>query len=221
MRRLFSCHVIPNLSQLGAFPPVDEALTEPDGLLCLGGDLSTNTLLSAYQQGIFPWYNVGEPILWWSPSERMVLYPDEVHISRSMSKSLKKHHIECFWNRNFDHVITRCAHIKRNDQGTWIHPEMVTAYQKLFDKGHAFCLEVQVDGKEAGGLYGVATDHVLCGESMYSTLPNGSKYALMFVCQWLKDNGLKLLDCQLHNPHLESMGARLIPRQKFIQTLNP
>ncbi len=219
MAPFFSCHVIPNLSQLGEFPPVNEALTEPDGLLCLGGDLSTNTLLTAYRLGIFPWYNTGEPILWWSPSERMVLFPDEIHISRSLAKSLKKHRIECHWNRHFDHVIQRCAQIKRKDQGTWIHPEMVAAYQALFAAGHAFCVEVFVDGQEAGGLYGVVTENALCGESMYSVLPNGSKYALIHVCQWIHAHGLKLLDCQLHNPHLENMGARLIPRDQFLAAL--
>lgn len=212
--------MLPNLSQLGEFPPVEHALIEPDGLLCLGGDLSPSTLVSAYRQGIFPWYNTGEPILWWSPSERMVLFPDQIHISRSLSKFQKQHHIECHWNRNFLHVINRCAQIKRKDQGTWIHPEMISAYQILFQQGHAFSVEVFIDGKEAGGLYGVITPHVLCGESMYSTMSNGSKLALVFVCEWLKHHGLKALDCQLHNPHLQSMGAHLIKRKAFIRMLS-
>ncbi len=219
LAHLFLFAVLPNLTQLGAFPPVEQALTEPDGLLCLGGDLSPNTLITAYQNGIFPWYNEDEPILWWSPAERMVLFTDEIHVSKSFAKDIKKQQLSYHINRNFEQVINHCAHIARKDQGTWIHPEMIEAYCRLFELGHAFCLEVELDGKAAGGIYGVITDHVYCGESMYSLKTNGSKYALLGLCQHLQENGIKLIDCQIHNPHLASMGARLIPRDDFLKLL--
>ncbi len=211
--------MLPNLSQLGKFPPIEEAMIEPDGLLCFGGELSTSTLISAYKKGIFPWYNNDEPILWWSPSKRMVLFPTELHISRSFAKAIKKHNPKFYWNRNFLSVISHCAHIRRKDNGTWIQDEMITAYCRLFELGHAFSLEVELNGQPAGGLYGIKIDRVLCGESMYSLLPNGSKYALLEVCQWMIEHQYRLLDCQLYNQHLDSMGARLIPRQHFIQLL--
>ncbi|WP_154223483.1 leucyl/phenylalanyl-tRNA--protein transferase [Marinicella rhabdoformis] len=202
------------------FPPTEQALTAPDGLLCAGADLSPERLIQAYESGIFPWYNEDEPILWWSPSERMVLFTDEIHISKSFTKDIKKHKISYFLNRNFKAVIEHCAHIARKDKGTWIHPEMIDAYYELFARKRAFCLEVELNGEAAGGIYGVITDHVYCGESMYSLKTNGSKYALLGLCQHLQSIGIKLIDCQIHNPHLESMGAKLIPRKQFLNHLS-
>lgn len=197
------------------FPDPNRALAEPDGLLCFGGDLSDNRLLSAYHQGIFPWYSTGEPILWWSPAQRMVLPPAALHISRSLRKALRQSQPSFHLNRDFTRVIECCARIPRKDQGTWIHPEMILAYQDMFTAGHAFCLEVEVDGQLAGGIYGIKTPRVWCGESMFSLRTNGSKYAMYGLCQHLQATGIELLDCQLHSPHLEAMGARLISRSAF------
>ena len=207
--------ILPCLDNQATFPETDHAFTDPDGLLCYGGDLSVNRLLAAYQLGIFPWYSANEPIMWWCPSERMVLFPQQLHVSKSLKKSIQKLQPQCYFNRNFTTVIHHCASIPRRDRGTWIHPEMVEAYIKLFEIGHAFCLEVEVNGSLAGGIYGVIVNDILCGESMFSTQTNGSKYAMYGLCQYMKNNNFKLLDCQIHNPHLESMGAKLISRQEF------
>ncbi|KAA3640646.1 MAG: leucyl/phenylalanyl-tRNA--protein transferase [Proteobacteria bacterium] len=210
---------LPDLKQCGDFPSVDQALSEPDGLLCMGGDLSKQRLITAYQQGIFPWYGDDEPILWWSPTYRMVLPPEEIHISRSLAKAYNKYQPQFFINRNFKAVIENCAFINRNTPGRWIHNEMIDAYLALFDSGHAFCIEVEIDGQLAGGLYGVKTRHVYSGESMFSLQKNGSKYAMLALCAYLETKGITFLDCQLYNPHLATMGARLIPRNHFINQL--
>ncbi|WP_223787863.1 leucyl/phenylalanyl-tRNA--protein transferase [Marinicella meishanensis] len=201
------------------FPDVSRALIEPDGLLCFGGDLSIDRLQQAYRLGIFPWYSAGEPLLWWSPRERMVLKPELLHISRSLRKAIQQQQPQYHLNRDFNRVITQCAQVPRKDQGTWIHPEMIEAYCALFAADQAFCLEVELDGQLAGGIYGVKTETIWCGESMFSSLTNGSKMAMVGLCQLLLDNGLPLLDCQLHNPHLQSMGAHLISREAFAQFL--
>ena len=211
--------MLPYLYTHEDFPPIEQALVEPDGLLCAGADLSVERLIQAYESGIFPWYNEDEPILWWSPAERMVLFTDEIHVSKSFAKEIRKHQVKYFLNRNFQTVIEHCAHIARKDNGTWIHPEMIQAYCQLFERGRAFCLEVELDGQAAGGIYGVITDHVYCGESMYSLQTNGSKYALLGLCEHIQSIGVKLIDCQIHNPYLESMGGQLIPRSDFIQLL--
>jgi leucyl/phenylalanyl-tRNA--protein transferase len=198
-----------------AFPDVKHALKEPDGLLCFGGDLSIHRLISAYQQGIFPWYSSDEPILWWSPSERMVLFPKQLKVSKSLQKAINKHQPEFYFNRDFSTVINNCAHIPRKDRGTWIHAEMIAAYETLFHAGHAFCLEVEIGGQLVGGIYGVKTGHIYCGESMFSLQTNGSKYAMFGLCQTMEKANIKLLDCQIHNPHLAFMGAGLISRRAF------
>lgn len=207
--------MIPYLHDETEFPDTQQALTEPDGLLCFGGDLSVERLYTAYNKGIFPWYSEGDPILWWSPSERMVLFPENLHISKSFRKALRKTQPKFYYNRNFEQVIIHCANVPRKDQGTWIHPEMIAAYIELFNSGHAFCLEVEINSQLAGGIYGVEVGSILCGESMFSLQSNGSKYAMYGLCQHMKNHGLKLLDCQLHNPHLEFMGACLIDRNEF------
>ncbi len=212
--------ILPCLDNQSTFPGTDHALTDPDGLLCYGGDLNINRLLAAYRLGIFPWYSAGEPIMWWCPSERMVLFPQQLHVSKSLKKSIQKLNPQFYFNRNFKTVIHYCARIQRKDRGTWIHPEMITAYTELFNSGHGFCLEVEIDGILAGGIYGVMVNDILCGESMFSTLTNGSKFAMYGLCQHMLKNNIKLLDCQIHNPHLESMGARLIPRQEFKSMLS-
>lgn len=201
------------------FPPIEEALKEPDGLLCFGSDLSAQRLNSAYQQGIFPWYSENDPILWWSPSMRMVLPTQSIHIGRSLKKALKKDKPIFYLNRNFEQVITACANIKRNEAGRWIHDEMISTYIDLFRQGHAFSIEVEVNKQITGGLYGVKTEHIYCGESMFSLQPNGSKYALVGLCAHLAEVGIKWLDCQIYSSHLDYMGAFEITRQKFKQIL--
>ena len=201
------------------FPNPELALTEPDGLLCYGGDLSQQRLLAAYQRGIFPWYTAGEPILWWSPKSRMVLFPEKIHISKSLRKAMRKLAPEFYIDRDFARVINHCASVDRPDHGTWIHPEMIAAYQRLFKAGQAFCIEVEVNQQLVGGLYGVKAGKVWCGESMFSLQSNGSKMAMVGLCNHLKAEQIKLLDCQLHNHHLDSMGAELIDRHQFMQYL--
>lgn len=210
---------LPDLTHCGDFPPVGQALNEPDGLLCMGGDLSVTRLITAYQEGIFPWYNEAEPILWWSPAQRMVLKPDAIHISRSLAKAIRKNRPQYYINRDFETVIKHCAHITRKQPGRWIHDDMIEAYIDLFYAGEAFCIEVSINNQLAGGLYGVKTNTIYCGESMFSNQTNGSKFALVGLCAYLASQGIRYLDCQLYNPHLSSMGAGLITRNEFILAL--
>lgn len=211
--------ILPFLKESEPFPAHEKALTDPDGLLCFGEDLSVQRLIQAYSQGIFPWYSEGEPVMWWCPTDRMVLFPDQLHVSRSLKKHIKQSQPKFFFNRHFDTVIRHCASIPRKDRGTWIHPEMIESYTELFNAGHGFCLEVEVNGQLIGGMYGVKVGHVLCGESMFSLQINGSKLAMYGLCQYMQQHGVQLLDCQLHNPHLETMGAQLISRNAFLSYL--
>lgn len=189
------------------------ALAEDDGLLAVGGDLSTERLLLAYQNGIFPWYSEGEPILWFSPHERFVLYPDELKVSKSMLQILKSGRFNITVNKAFEQVIVACSKAPRPGQnGTWITAAMQTAYITLNKKGHAHSVEVWEQDELVGGLYGVQVNHVFCGESMFSKVSNSSKAALIYLCQSGKYN---LIDCQVYTPHLESMGARMISRQEY------
>lgn len=192
-------------------------LAEPDGLLAVGGDLSPNRLLLAYQHGIFPWYSEETPILWYSPHERFVLYPDELKISKSMRQVLRSGRFTVTVNQSFTEVIEACSAVPREGQdGTWITEEMKDAYIELHRLGHAHSYEVWADGQLAGGLYGVQIGRVFCGESMFSRQSNASKTALITVCQ---SGRYDLIDCQLHTEHLESMGARHISRETYMQWL--
>lgn len=200
------------------FPPADEA--DEDGILAVGGDLSPERLLMAYRNGIFPWFDNDEPILWWSPEERMVLFPNEFTISKSMRNILNRGIFKVTFNQNFNEVISNCSSIKRNGQrGTWITQEMIEAYVKLNELGIAKSVEVWQDEVLVGGLYGIDLGHVFCGESMFSKVSNASKVAFVSLVKKLKDKNYKLLDCQVHNDHLESLGAREIPRKDFIAIL--
>ncbi|WP_062270155.1 leucyl/phenylalanyl-tRNA--protein transferase [Endozoicomonas arenosclerae] len=201
------------------FPPIHEALDYPDGLLAMGGNLESNTLANAYQKGIFPWFNDGEPILWWSPNPRMVLYPDELHISRSMKRFLKKHPYRVSFDEAFDDVMTACSLPRNNQDGTWIIREMKDAYSELFHQGLAHSVEVWSDDKLIGGLYGVAIDKIFFGESMFSFATNTSKLAMTHLCRELQSRNFQLVDCQIHSPHLESLGARMISREAFLEAL--
>lgn len=197
----------------------EPALAEPDGLLAVGGDLSTKRLLLAYQNGIFPWYSDDTPILWYSPHERFVLYPQELNISGSMRRVLNSGRFSLTADTCFNEVITACSTVPREGQdGTWITDDMKAAYNQLHAEGHAHSVEVWQNQELVGGIYGVQVGDVFCGESMFSKVSNASKTALVHVCQ----SGLyKLVDCQVHTNHMESMGARMISREEYMAILNP
>lgn len=200
------------------FPPVDEA--SPEGIVAIGGDLSTERLLLAYQSGIFPWFEDDEPILWWSPPERMVLFFDELKISKSMRNVMNRGTFSVSFNLAFEEVIANCRDIKRHGQnGTWITDDMTRAYCSLHELGIAKSVEVWQDNELVGGLYGIDQGHVFCGESMFSKVPNASKVAFIALCKKLQLENYKLLDCQVHNDHLESLGAREIDREDFMAIL--
>lgn len=205
------------LSERLEFPPVESANAE--GLLAVGGDLSPQRLLLAYQNGIFPWFNEDSLILWWSPNPRMVLFPDKIKISKSMQKVLEKNQFRLTKNTCFETVLGSCSTIKRiGQQGTWITDDMKKAYLKLHQKGYAKSYEVWEGDKLVGGLYGVDMGHVFCGESMFSTTSNASKFAFIKLAQEMQEKGV-LIDCQLYTKHLESLGAEEIPRKQFIEIL--
>jgi leucyl/phenylalanyl-tRNA---protein transferase len=199
------------------FPPVH--LAEPDGLLAVGGDLSTERLLMAYQSGIFPWYE-GEHILWWCPDPRFVMYPHELKVSKSMKVLLKRQAFDFTINQAFTQVINSCKTISRKEQdGTWITDEVKKAYTRLHQLGYAHSAEVWQNGLLVGGLYGVRLGKVFFGESMFSKASNASKYAFISYVQELRSEGVKLIDCQVYTEHLESLGARMIDRNVFMQEL--
>ena len=202
------------------FPNVNEA--GQDGLLAVGGDLSIERLLLAYRSGIFPWFNDGDPILWWSPDPRMVLFPDKLKVSKSLRRLIKENKFEISCNKAFAKVIKHCALMKREGQaGTWITDEMLEAYQRLHDLGHAHSVEVWENGVLAGGLYGInlPNQKVFCGESMFSEVSNASKVALYYLVEDLRSKGYQIIDCQVYNPHLESLGAEEISRDQFLHYL--
>jgi leucyl/phenylalanyl-tRNA--protein transferase len=200
------------------FPPVE--LAEADGLLAIGGDLSTERLLVAYRSGIFPWYE-GEHILWWCPNPRFVLFPDELIVTKSMQSVLKKNTFQFATNTAFEQVITSCKKIARKGQdSTWITDEVRLAYIDLFEKGYAVSAEAWQNGELVGGLYGVRLRNIFYGESMFSKVSNASKFAFIKLVQQLKKEGVEIIDCQVYTEHLESLGARMIPRKNFIGMLN-
>ncbi|MDC8444883.1 MAG: leucyl/phenylalanyl-tRNA--protein transferase [Nitrosomonas sp.] len=201
------------------FPPLENALASPNGLLAAGSDLSTSRLLSAYRNGIFPWFNEDEPILWWSPDPRMVLFPDELKISRSLSKLIRKNNYTIQTDTHFVEVMQACAAPRKDQQGTWIHPEMIDAYSELHQLGLAHSVETWIDGELAGGLYGIALDKIFFGESMFSRSPNASKIAFAYLVRQLSEWQFAVIDCQVRTAHLASLGAREIPRAIFRQLL--
>ena len=200
------------------FPPVEMASTE--GILAFGGDLQPQRLILAYQSGIFPWYNEGEPIIWYSPEERMVLFPEELYISKSMRRLMAKNEFTLSWNKAFEQVIDQCQKSPRKDQlGTWITEDMKQAYINLHKMGFAKSIEVWHEDELIGGLYGIDLGHVFCGESMFSKVSNASKLAFIHLVQELQKKEYKLIDCQVYNEHLESLGAREILRSEFLEFL--
>ncbi len=201
------------------FPDTSLALDEPNGLLAIGGSLSTERLLSAYWNGIFPWFNQEDPILWWSPDPRAVIIPGHLHISRSLSKFIRKNLWTVTINQSFSQVIEQCAKLREKQQGTWITKEIQKAYIALHDIGQAHSLEVWEDDKLVGGLYGISIGKVFCGESMFHTRTNASKVAMFELEQHLLSNNFALIDVQLMNPHLKSLGAKPMIRKDFIKLL--
>lgn len=202
-----------------SFPPTDEALATPNGLLAVGGDLSPERLVAAYRRGIFPWYEEGQPLLWWSPDPRTVVPPSKVHVSRSMRKFLRKCPLRITFDQDFVAVIRACAEPREYTQDTWITPAMQRAYTDLHRRGHAHSVEVWEDGILVGGLYGVALGKAFFGESMFSRRSNASKTAFLALARHLDKLGCELIDCQMPTDHLDSLGARQLSRGDFIAAL--
>lgn len=202
------------------FPPVETALQDPNGLLAIGGELSPQRLLQAYRQGIFPWFSEGDPLLWWSPNPRMVLLPDEMRVSRSLAKRLRRQDYEIRVDQDFQAVIEACASVPRlEQQGTWITPVMIEAYCELHRLGHARCIEVCINGQLAGGMYGVQIGGVFFAESMFHRVRDASKIAFVHMVRLLQQQGCGMMDCQMHTAHLQSLGAREIGREEFVTRL--
>ncbi|HTU68442.1 MAG TPA: leucyl/phenylalanyl-tRNA--protein transferase [Steroidobacteraceae bacterium] len=197
------------------FPPLDQALDEPEGLLAAGGDLSPARLLAAYRRGIFPWYSAGQPVLWWSPNPREVLLPAAFKCSRSLAKSIRNRGFEVAFDRDFAGVVNACAARREHSTGTWITSEMHAAYTRLHERGHAHSVEVRLDGALVGGLYGVHLGSVFFGESMFSRVTDASKVALARLVERGVVAGLTLIDCQLPTPHLRSLGSQPMDRAEF------
>lgn len=202
------------------FPDVRLALKEPNGLLAVGGDLSPQRLLAAYRQGIFPWFSEGQPILWWSPDPRSVLVPERLKLSRSLKKTLNNSPLRVTVDRAFTRVVDACAGPRRDSEGTWITDDMFRAYCRLHEQGYAHSVEAWLDGKLVGGLYGVALGRIFFGESMFHTITDASKIAFVHFTRQLQARNFVLIDCQVQTRHLDSLGAELMPRERFIQTLN-
>jgi leucyl/phenylalanyl-tRNA--protein transferase len=214
--------MIPWMRSESPFPPITAALTEPNGLLAAGGELSPPRLLEAYEQGIFPWYSEGQPILWWSPDPRMVLFVDEFRMSRSLRKVARRRRFEIRVDSAFRSVLEACADAPRPNQGgTWITPAVIAAYSALHARGYAHSVEAWRDRRLVGGLYGVAIGRMFFGESMFAKETDASKVALAALVAIMRRGGLPMIDCQQETTHLSSFGARPIPRREFAQRLAP
>ncbi len=213
--------MIPVLGPSDAFPPVEHALVDPDGLLAAGGGLSVERLVDAYAHGIFPWFNAGDPVLWWSPDPRMVLFERDLHISRSLERRLRKRDYRVTMDRSFGQVMRGCAAPRPHERGTWIVPAMMRAYERLHEAGVAHSIEVWIDEELAGGLYGVALGRMFFGESMFTRRTDASKIALVHLLTQLARWEFPLMDCQMSTSHLASLGARDIPRHEFTRIIAP
>ncbi|MCJ8321665.1 MAG: leucyl/phenylalanyl-tRNA--protein transferase [Colwellia sp.] len=200
-----------------AFPPVHLALSDPNGLLAIGGDLTPKRMIAAYQEAIFPWYNADEPIMWWSPSPRAIIPLDKININRTLTKFIRKSPYHVTLNKDFDQVLSYCADAPFRKEGTWIIEEMKLAYMRLHELGYAHSIEVWHDKELVGGLYGVAINGYFSGESMFYKKSNASKIALVSLSNLLKSLGISFLDCQILNPFLQDMGCIEIPRNDFLQ----
>ena len=202
------------------FPDINRALKEPDGLLAIGGDLSPERLIDAYSRGIFPWNNEGQPILWWSPDPRWVLYPDKIRISRSLNKVINKKTFRVTFNKNFHTVIKMCAAPRKDCEDTWITNDILNSFNKLHEKGYAHSVECWYENELVGGLYGIAMGKIFFGESMFSRISNASKIALVYLARTLASQNFSLIDCQVYTKHLESLGAVAISRKLFEEYLH-
>ena len=203
------------------FPNTDQALIEPNGLIAISNTLKSERIIEAYKQGIFPWFNQHEPILWWSPDPRLVLFPDDLKISSSLSKKIKKNNYQFEVDKNFLSVIKSCSEVKRKDQdGTWIDERIINAYAELHQIKIAHSFEIYFNGNLVGGLYGIILDDVFFGESMFHYETDASKIAFVLAIQYLENMGVKMIDCQMKTKHLLSFGAKEITRNHFIQLLN-
>ena len=203
----------------GAFPDPELALTDPNGLLAFGGDLSPQRLISAYAHGVFPWYSEGDPLLWWSPDPRCVFATDGVHVSHSLARFVRRCNWQWSMDRAFDEVMQACAAPRADGGGTWITPDMLIAYGNLHALGYAHSLEVWDGGQLIGGLYGVSVGRMFSAESMFSRRTNASKVALLALARVLREHGFPWIDAQVPNPHLLRMGAQLLPRRRFLEVL--
>jgi leucyl/phenylalanyl-tRNA---protein transferase len=208
--------MIPLLGPLDPFPPIERALDEPNGLLAAGGGLSVRRLLDAYARGIFPWYSEGDPVLWWCPDPRMVLATDGIHISRSLRRRLRKRNYTITFDRAFADVLAACAAPRSDQVGTWLVPPMMNAYERLHQAGYAHSIEVWMDDALVGGLYGVALGRMFFGESMFSRETDASKIAIAHLGAQLARWNFPFVDCQMRTSHLESLGARDMPRREFL-----
>jgi len=215
--------MLPYLSTDSSFPSTDKALVEPNGLLAAGADLSCKRLIDAYSLGIFPWFSGGEPIMWWSPDPRVVFFVDQFKVHKSVVKTLNKLSLRVTLNNNFEQVIIQCSQPRKEDKGnnsgTWITKEMIQAYLQLHRLGHAHSLEVWQQDELVGGIYGISSGGVFCGESMFSRVSNGSKIALSCLIKYIKQFHYTLVDCQVENPHLMRLGAVSISRKRYIDIL--
>jgi len=212
-------YMLDNTHPSTPFPPVEQAETDPDGLLAVGGDLSLERLINAYRVGIFPWFNDDQPILWWSPNPRLVLFPEQLHVSRSLRKKLRKGIFTATLDRAFDQVIRACAAPRRDEAGTWIISPMMEAYERLHRHHLAHSVEIWQDGELVGGLYGVALGRMFFGESMFSRVSDASKAALVHLVNCLGAWGYRVIDCQMRTEHLQSLGAEEISREDFCRLL--
>lgn len=211
--------MIPWLEAADPFPPVSRALREPNGLLAAGADLSVTRLMEAYRRGIFPWYGAGQPLLWWSPNPRMVLFPPEFRLSRSLRKRLRRRDYVIRCDSAFDAVVRGCAAPRAGQSGTWITEEMIAAYGALHCQGLAHSVETWIDGELVGGLYGIALGRMFYGESMFARATDASKIALAHLVKQLARWNFGMIDCQMQTGHLASFGAREIPRAEFTRSL--
>lgn len=212
--------MIPWLGADDPFPPVQNALAEPNGLLAAGGDLTVARLIAAYRSGIFPWSSEGQPLLWWSPDPRMVLFPNEFKLSRSLRKRIARRDYEMRADSAFDAVIRCCAAPRPGQEGTWITKDMIAAYNALHRAGYAHCIETWIGDTLAGGLYGIAIGRMFCGESMFTDVADASKIALAHLARQLERWGFGMIDCQMTTSHLARFGAREIPRAEFMRKLS-
>lgn len=197
----------------------DPRLAEDDGLLAVGGDLSVDMLLLAYTHGIFPWFNEGDPVLWWCPHERFIIRPQNIHVSKSMRKFMRQHETYIMLNRDFADTMHRCRIKREFNEGTWITNDMEKAYNELHRAGYAASVESYIDGERAGGLYGVCLGHSFFGESMFTDIENGSKLALIHLARYLAENGFNMIDCQFRTDHLTSMGGEMISYDEYMKLL--